>query len=55
MIKVKMILTLSLDEEEYPVPSDGKVGEEIEEHVRDLIHEVDGLRIRHIRTITEEK
>ena len=55
MIRVKIMMTLSVDEEEYPVPSDGKVGDEIEDYVRDIIHEVDGLKIKNIKTVTEEK
>ena len=49
-----MILLLSVDEEEYPIPSDGKVGEEIEDYFMDMIHEVDGLKVKSIKTITEE-
>jgi len=54
MVRVKMILLLSVDEEEYPIPSDGKVGEEIEDYFTDMIHEVDGLKVKSIKTITEE-
>tara|TARA_R110002012_G_scaffold314334_1_gene526945 strand:+ start:418 stop:585 length:168 start_codon:yes stop_codon:yes gene_type:complete len=54
MIRVKMMLTLSVDKEEYPVPSDGNVGEEIEDYIKDIVHEVDGLKVRSIKTVTEE-
>ena len=40
MIKVKMMLSLSVDEDEYPVPSDGKVGDELEDYLKDVIHEL---------------
>jgi len=54
MVRVKMILSLVVDEEEYPVPSDGKVGKEIEDYFFDMVHEVDGLKIKSIKTVTEE-
>ena len=31
MIRVKMFITIEVDDEEYPVPADGRVGEELEE------------------------
>ena len=54
MIRVKVILSLSVDEEEYPIPSDGKVGAEIEDYLTDIIHELEGLKIKSIKTITQE-
>ena len=55
MIRVKMMLTLSVDKEEYPVPSDGNVGEEIEDYVKDIVFMMlDGLKVRSIKTVTEE-
>ena len=39
MIKVKMLMTLAIDKDEYPIPADGKVGEEIEEYIKDVIYE----------------
>ena len=53
MVRVKMFITLDLDEEEYPVPADGQVGEEIEDGIREYFYDVDGADIRTIRTITE--
>ena len=33
MIKVKMYITSDIDDEEYPVPADGRVGDELEEGI----------------------
>ncbi len=52
MIRVKMFMTLSVDKEEYPIPADGKVGEEIEEYIKDVIYDVEGLKIKSLKTIT---
>ena len=30
-----MFITLDVDEEEYPIPADGRVGEELEDGIRD--------------------
>jgi hypothetical protein len=55
MIRVKMIITLSVDKEEYPIPADGNVGEEVEDYIKDVIYDLEGIKIRNIKTITEEK
>ena len=53
MVRVKMFITLDIDEEEYPIPADGRVGEEIEDGIREYFYDVDGADIKTIRTITE--
>jgi len=50
---VKVFLTLSIDEEEYPVPVDGEVGEEIEQSLQEFIYDIDGMSIKTIKIITE--
>ena len=54
MIQVKIILTISVDPKEYPVPSDGNVGAEIYDYIKDIIHEVDGLKVTSIRVRIQE-
>jgi hypothetical protein len=53
MVRVKMFITLDIDEEEYPIPADGQVGEEIEDGIREYFYDVEGADIRTMRTITE--
>ena len=53
MARVKLIITIDVDEEEYPVPADGQIGEEIEDGIREYFYDVDGANIRTIRTIME--
>ena len=48
-----MFLTLNVDEEEYPVPADGMVNEEIEQRLEQHIYDIDGIKIHSIKTITE--
>jgi len=52
-MRVKMFITLDIDEEEYPIPADGQVGEEIEDGIREYLYDVNGADIRTMRTITE--
>jgi len=53
VMRVKVFITLDIDEEEYPIPADGQVGEEIEDGIREYFYDVNGAEIRTIRTITE--
>tara|TARA_A200000113_G_scaffold3671_2_gene3971 strand:- start:6579 stop:6725 length:147 start_codon:yes stop_codon:yes gene_type:complete len=48
-----MYITIDVDDEEYPVPADGQVGEELEEGIQEYFYDVDGATIKNIRTITE--
>ena len=40
-IRVKMMITLDIDTEEYTVPADGKVNTEIEEFVREAFYDLE--------------
>ena len=53
MVRVKMFITIEIDEEEYPIPADGQVGEELEDGIREYFYDVDGAEIKHIKTLTE--
>jgi hypothetical protein len=53
VMRVKMFITIDIDEEEYPVPADGQVGEELEDGIQEYFYDVEGADIRNIRTITE--
>ena len=53
MIKVKMYITIDIDDEEYPVPADGRGGDELEEGIQEYFYDIDGTTIKNIRTITE--
>ncbi len=53
-IRVKVMMTLDIDPEEYPVPADGRVDEEIQDHMQDYVHDLSGVKIKHMRAISEE-
>ena len=53
MVRVKMFITIEIDEEEYPIPADGQVGEELEDGIRDYFYDIDGAEIKTMKTITE--
>ena len=53
MIRVKMFVTIDVDPEEYPVPSDGQVGEEIEDRLREYFYDIEGADIKNVRTVQE--
>ena len=47
------MLTLDVDEEEYPVPSDGDVREDFEEYVKELFYGVDGVSVKQVKVLME--
>ena len=50
---VKVYLTLNLDKDEYPVPADEDVTEEIQNALEEFIYDIDGLKVKHIRVTME--
>ena len=52
-MRVKMFITIDVDEEDYLVPADGQVGEELEDGIQEYFYDIDGASIKTIRTITE--
>ena len=52
-MRVKVYLTIDIDPEEYPVPADGNVAEEIEEGIQEYFYDVGGTNIRNIKSIQE--
>ena len=53
MVKVKLFITIEIDEEQYPIPADGQVGEELEDGIREYFYDIDGAEIRTMKTLTE--
>jgi len=51
---VKVLLTLELDEDDYPIPVDGFVDDEIAEALREFVYDIDGMTIRHIKVVSED-
>ena len=54
-MRVKMFISVEIDEEEYPVPADGRVDEELEDAFLDLMHDIEGVTVRSIRAVMENK
>tara|TARA_A100000171_G_scaffold46865_1_gene52138 strand:- start:567 stop:746 length:180 start_codon:yes stop_codon:yes gene_type:complete len=54
-IKVKITATLEIDDEEYHVPADENVGEEIENSFEEFIYDIEGVKIKSIKTIQENR
>ena len=54
-MRVRVYINIDIDPEEYPIPSDGRLDEEIQEYIKDLVHEIDGIKITNMRTIMENK
>tara|TARA_A100000172_G_scaffold23559_1_gene13701 strand:- start:544 stop:702 length:159 start_codon:yes stop_codon:yes gene_type:complete len=52
-MKVKIYLTIDIDPEEYPIPADENVGQDIQDSLEEYFYDIDGADIRHIKTIME--
>ena len=52
-MRVKVYLTLDIDEDEYPVPVDGEISQEIEEAFAAYVYDVDGMEIKTIKVLME--
>ena len=50
---VKVFLTLELDEEEYQMPVDGFIDDEITEALHEFVYDIDGMGIKHIKNVSE--
>ena len=48
-------MTIDIDPEEYPIPSDGKVSEEIEEGITEYFYDIEGADIKTIKTVMEQQ
>ena len=49
-----MMITLDIDTEEYAVPADGKVNDEIEEFIKEAFYDLEGTEIKNFRITSEE-
>jgi|TARA_Y100000289_G_C3846891_1_gene111423 hypothetical protein len=47
-IKLKAVINIDVDSNEYFMPTDENVEEELESHIKDCIFDVDGVEIKYI-------
>jgi len=50
---VKMLIAIDVDPEEYPIPADGRVSEEIEDGIKEYFYDVHGAKIKSIKTLRD--
>lgn len=50
---VKVFLTLDIDEDDYQMPVDGSLDEEVHDALQEYIYDIDGMSIKTIKIITE--
>ena len=54
-IKVKITISLDVDKEDYHLPADEDAGQEIENSLTEFLYDIDGVKIKSIKTIQEKK
>jgi len=52
-MRVKVFITIDIDPEDYPVPADENVAAEIEDGIREYFYDIEGTKIRNIKTLQE--
>ena len=52
-IKVKITISLDVDKEDYHLPADEDAGQEIENSLTEFLYDIDGVKIKSIKTIQE--
>tara|TARA_R110000764_G_scaffold44273_1_gene99665 strand:- start:201 stop:359 length:159 start_codon:yes stop_codon:yes gene_type:complete len=50
---VKVFLTLDIDEEDYQIPVDGLLDDEVRDALQEYIYDIDGMSIKSIKIIME--
>ena len=53
-MKAKILISLKIDEDDYPMPVDGSVKEELNEAISSYMYDIDGITIENIRILTDE-
>ena len=48
-MKARVLISLEIDEEDYPMPVDGSVQEELNEAIYAYIYDIDGISITKMR------
>jgi len=49
-MKIRMMITIEVDTEEYPMPSDDNVAAELESTFTEIIYDINGLNILGFKT-----
>jgi len=52
-MKAKILISIKLDPEEYPMPVDDRVEEELEKAIMEYLYDIDGLYVKSIKVLTE--
>jgi len=54
-MKARILISLEIDEDDYPMPVDGSVQEELNEAIYAYIYDIDGISITKMRITTDEQ
>ena len=47
------MITLQVDPEDYPIPSDGDVTEDFEDYMYELFHDLEGVKVKNMKILME--
>ena len=54
-MKARVLISLDIDEDDYPVPVDGSLQEGLNEAIYAYIYDIDGISITKMRITTDEQ
>ena len=49
-MQIILTVSLNLDTEEYPIPVDGEIANELEQIVTDAFYDIEGIQVQKIQT-----
>jgi hypothetical protein len=52
-MKAKILIAINVDPEEYPMPVDDRIEDELEKALEEFFYDIDGINVKSIRVITE--
>ena len=54
-MRVRISVTVDVDEEDYPIPADENISEDIEDLFTDMIYDLEGLKLKYVKAKTESR
>ena len=51
-MQIILTVSLTLDTNEYPIPVDGEIANELEQIVKDTFYDIEGIQVQKVQTMS---